>query len=305
MIKSAIITGPTGGLGTALVKKLVDEDVKVYAIVRPNSKRLSNILVSDLVTVIECDIKNYESLYGLGVKADAFFHFAWDKTSVTGRDDVNCQLSNVGYTIDAVKLASQCGCKVFIGAGSQAEYGITDKPLNETTPVNPQSAYGIAKYSAGQFAKLYCKQLNIRCCWTRILSVFGVGDSQTNLISMLINTFKSGKSPDLTPCEQVWDFLYSEDAANAFYKISQSGVDGRTYCIGSGKPRKLKEYVLAVRDLINKDIEVGFGKIPYYPHQPMYLVADVTDLSSDTGWQPLFKFEDGIAKIITNLESQK
>ncbi len=299
-MKTAIVTGPTGAIGSALCSELLSLGVTVYAIVRPNSNRINNIPKSNNLKVVECELSNLQSLSNLGIKADAFFHLAWDKTTVLGRDDVNSQLKNIEYTLSAVDLANSLGCSVFVGAGSQAEYGVKDCALNGDTPVNPQSAYGICKYTAGKLASIKCNSLGIKFCWCRILSVYGKNDGENTLISYLIKSFKQNVPPSLTKCEQVWDYIYSKDIANALVLVAKNGKNGKVYCLGSGSPKTLKEYVITVRDIVNKNCEIRFGEKDYYPHQPMFLVADVLDLINDTGWQPKYSFREGISQLISD-----
>jgi len=301
-MRTAIITGPTGGIGTALLKVLASRGVETYAVCRPSSKRIAHIAPDPRIHIVECDISEYASLQGKLPEADVFFHFAWEKTTIHGRDDLDCQLKNVGYSLDAVRLAQACGCKAFVGAGSQAEYGVVKEPLNGNTPVWPESGYGIAKYAAGKLTRNLCAQTGIRHCWARILSTYGVNDGEVSLISYLIRTLREGGTPELTPCGQIWDYLNCEDAAKAFYAIGKSGKDGKTYCLGSGEPRSLKEYVSDVRDCIAPDSEIRFGAIGYYPHQPMFLAADIRELTEDTGWKPEKPFKDGIREILRGLE---
>ena len=50
--------------------------------------------------------------------------------------------------------------------------------------------------------------------------------------------------------------------------------------------------------------EIRFGAIPYYPHQPMYLAADIRELTADTGWKPEKPFREGIAEIVRAAEGK-
>lgn len=303
-MKRAILTGPTGGIGTALLKVLSARGVETYAVCRPGSPRIAHIPPDPLIHVVECDISEYASLAGRLPEADVFFHFGWEKTTVQGRDDLDCQLNNVKYSLDAVRLAKACGCEGFVGAGSQAEYGVARTPLAGDTPVFPESGYGIAKYAAGRFTRNLCAQLGIRHCWVRIVSTYGVNDGESSLISYLVRTLRRGGVPELTPCGQVWDYLNCEDAAKAFFAVGERGKDGKTYPLGSGAPRPLKEYVEELRDCVSPGAEIRFGAIPYYPHQPMYLAADIRELTADTGWKPEKPFREGIAEIVRAAEGK-
>lgn len=303
MIKSVIITGPTGSIGSALVKSFALSGINVYAVCRSGSKRLKNIEGIEGVHIVECDISDLSSLESSGIHGDAFIHLGWEKTTLQGRDNLDCQLKNIEYTLDAVRLAKATGCKVFVGAGSQAEYGVADCALSGDTPVNPESGYGIAKYAAGKFALNLANQLGLRFNWCRILSVFGEGDSETSLISYLIKTAINGETASLSPCGQTWDYLYSKDCAEAIRAVTERGVDKKTYCLGSGKPKLLKEYVLELIETVNPMAKVEFGARDYYPHQPMYLVADISELTADTGWTPKTEFKDGIKNILINTKN--
>ena len=75
---------------------------------------------------------------------------------------------------------------------------------------------------------------------------------------------------------------------------SEITVDGKTYPLGSGHGRKLSEYLEELRSAINPSVLLGFGKKEYYPHQPMHLVADVSELEKDTGWKTEVGFLEGL-----------
>jgi len=298
------VTGSTGMIGSALVRRAADDGHEVIAIVRSGSERASNIQISDNVTVIECDISEYENIRGKE-KCDIFFHLAWNKTSGGGRDDARAQLGNIKYTLDAVSLAGSWGASAFVGAGSQAEYGPVHGRIDENTKEAPESGYGIAKYSAGKLSGLMCRQMGIRFCWGRIFSVYGERDADHTLIMSLINTLLDGKQPELTECGQIWDYLYSEDAARALILIGLHGIDGRTYRIASGDCRPLKEYVCGVRDAADPLGKLLFGAREYYPHQPMFLCTDINDLTKDTGFVPEYRFSEGIARTVSYVRSHK
>lgn len=298
-MKKIVITGATSMIGVALTRCAINAGIEVLCIVRKNSGRLINIPESSLVKIEFCDIDWYAKL-NISGDYDVFYHLAWEKTSGADRDDVDTQVKNIQYTLDAVRLAKRLGCKKFVGAGSQAEYGVVAEPLKSDTPVNPQSGYGIAKLAAGKLSGLLCNQLELQFNWVRILSIFGPLDGKNTLIMYTICELQAGRSPELTKCEQVWDYLYCDDVARAFIAIGKNGIDGKTYPLGSGNDRKLSAYLKSVRDIVAPGTALKFGKKPYYLHQPMYLCADVSELIKDTGWKPEVSFEEGIRMIIQN-----
>lgn len=295
-MNNIIVTGATGCVGSAVVRRALAKDISVTCIVHKGSKRLSNLPLDEQVKIVECNLSDYNTLE-LDGEYDAFIHLSWEKTFGASRDDAEIQTRNIQYTLDACHLAKRCGCNVFVGAGSQAEYGVQTVDLTPDLPVKPESGYGIAKYAAGKLSAMLCKNLGIRHCWVRILSVFGPNDGENTLISYVIRELKAGHSPELTKCEQIWDYLYADDAGDAFLAIAENGDDGKSYPLGSGQGRQLKEFIEDIRQIINPDVEVKYGVKEYYPHQPMHLVADITELKKKVGWNPCVIFEDGIKSI--------
>lgn len=298
-MKKIVISGATGSIGTAIIRMGMSRGYDFTCIVHKGSIRIGNIPISENIHIIECDLNDYSSL-NLTERYDVFIHLAWEKTFGLQRDDADIQLKNIQYTLDACRLAKRIGCSVFIGAGSQAEYGVSDVDLTPKLRVDPESGYGIAKYASGKLAALLCSQIDIRFNWVRILSIYGPNDSSKTFISYLIQELKEGHTPKITKCEQLWDYLYSDDAGEAFLAIAEKGKDGKTYVLGSGKGRKMSEYVNDIINVINSDGKVDFGAIDYYPHQPMHLVANITELTEDTGWTAKTPFVQGIRKIINS-----
>lgn len=296
-MQNIIVTGATGCVGSAVVRQAIAQGMSVTCMVHKGSQRVSNLLQSEQVHVIECNLSDYYSLELEG-QYDAFIHLSWEKTFGASRDDADIQTRNIQYTLDAVKLAHRCGCKVFVGAGSQAEYGVQSQNLTPNLPVSPESGYGIAKFAAGKLSAMLCKSLGVRHNWVRILSVYGPNDGENTLISYAIRELKAGRSPELTKCEQIWDYLYADDAGDAILSVAANGVDGKTYPLGSGQGRKLSEYIEEIRQIINPSVKVQYGVKDYYPHQPMHLVADISELTNDTGWQPRTSFEEGIRSFV-------
>lgn len=300
MIKTAVVTGPTGVVGTALLRKLLEKEIKIYAVCRPDSKRVFQIPSHPLLHLVLCNFKDISNLPNLiSEKCDAFFHLAWLGTvDPINRFNMQLQTDNIKYTLDAVIAAKELGCQVFVGTGSQAEYGHVQGIIHPYMETNPVSGYGMAKLCAGQMTRVMCKDLGIKHIWTRIVSTYGKYDGKNTLIRWTIDNLLSGKKPSLTKCEQIWDYLYSLDAAEGLIAMADKGIDGSIYVLGSGQTKTLREYVEIIRNEIDPELELGFGEKEYYADQAMHLEADIDNLTRDTGWKPQYTFEQGIAELL-------
>ena len=298
-IRSAVITGPTGAIGTALCGVLLENGVEVYAVCRPGSARTDGLPQNERLHIVRCDAAELDKLpERIRGPVDAFFHFAWAHTIGPGRNDMSAQIQNIRYTIDAVHAAEKLGCRVFLGAGSQAEYGRVEGKLTPETPAFPENGYGMAKLCAGQMSRVECAKTGMDHIWMRILSIYGPRDGQATMISSTIRALLAGERPALTAGEQLWDYLYSEDVARAFWLAAEHGVSGSVYPVGSGKVMPLREYVEILRDCIDPALPLGFGEIPYSPLQVMHLQADISTLNADTGFVPKIEFREGIIRTI-------
>ncbi len=354
-MKRAIVTGATGAIGTALVRELAEAGAEVLVFVREESARNQNIPDHPLVWRISCAMENLAEIQNTtGTDWDVFYHLAWAGASGPGRNDMYLQNQNVKYALDAVAAAKRFGCHLFVGAGSQAEYGRVEGKLKPDTPAFPKMGYGYAKLCAGQMTRDYAHQLGLKHTWVRILSVYGPHDGSQSMVVSAIRKLRSGQTPEFTRAEQQWDYLYSGDAARALRLLGEAGTadgtagygaagnktaaneatgngtseaaegtrravteasaetgraatenghgcDGRVYVLGSGQTRTLAEYICQIRDIAAPGQALGIGKLPYATNQVMYLCADISALTRDTGWKPETSFEDGIRATVDSI----
>lgn len=304
-MKRIVVTGPTGAIGTALIRECIAKDIEVYAIVRPHSARAARIPEDAHVHLVECDLSGLGDLDVSDIPpCDVFYHFGWAATIGDARNDMRLQTDNIRYTIEAAGLAARMGCEAFVGSGSQAEYGRVEGNLTPQTPAFPENGYGMAKLCAGQMSRIECEKLGLRHVWTRILSIYGPCDSDKTMVTTTIRKLLDGQAPALTKGEQQWDYLYSRDAARAMIALGEKGQHGKVYCIGSGTARPLKEYIEQIRDLIDPEAGLGFGEIPYGARQVMYLCADISELTKDTGFVPQTDFRTGMTETIAWMKSE-
>jgi nucleoside-diphosphate-sugar epimerase len=298
-VKKVIVTGATGMLGVALIKECEKNNISVAAISRPGSKKTGRLHESGNVKIIECGLDEIDRL-GKILKPgyDAFFHLGWADTDKAGRNDAQKQEKNIEYTLKAAGAAATLGCGIFIGAGSQAEYGRYDIPIKEDFETRPDTAYGRAKLEAGKKSAELCAKLKIRHVWTRIFSVYGPNDSASTLVMYCIGKMLKNERVSLTQCTQVWDFLFCADAAKALMLAAEKGKDKAVYNIGGGSGQQLKKYVNMIADITGGKQEPGFGDIKTPENGLQNLEADISGIRGDTGFMPAVGFDAGIRETI-------
>lgn len=299
-LDSVIVTGATSMIGIAFVKECIKNQVRVLAISRAGSRRRQFLPESEYLTYVEADLTELETLQTEG-QYDAFYHFGWGFTDRSTRDDPVLQAKNIEYTLNAVQLAARCGCRKFIGAGSQAEYGFRTEPTDEATPVAPTTCYGYCKYAAGKLAEKLCAQLDMICIWTRIFSVYGEYDSPNTMISYALRCYRNHEEATFSSGEQPWDFLHVSDAARYLYLLGCQAEESVTVNIASGDVKPLKSYIGELAELLRLPVRMGDPGLGD-PRRGIYPVVD--RLRSITGYEPQMNFREGIRELTKEKENE-
>ncbi|HKR02981.1 MAG TPA: NAD(P)-dependent oxidoreductase [Pyrinomonadaceae bacterium] len=296
-----LVTGASGHLGSYLTKLLVREGAAVTALVRPQSDlwRLDGVL--DQIRVLRADLSDIESAAPEinRVKPGAVFHLAWQGVTSAFKDTPEQMTLNVMGSLKLFEIVrSGGGCNLWVGLGSQAEYGPHDAALTEETPTRPLTAYGVGKLCAGLLTKKLCELEGVRYVWLRLLATYGPHDDERHLIPSVISKLLAGERPSLTLAEQIWDYLYVEDAAEAIYSLAVAPNAQGVFNLGSGQNVSVREVLERVRDLIDPALPLGFGEIPYPTGQTMRLETSIERLREATGWEPRVQLEEGLRRTI-------
>lgn len=286
-------------IGVALIEECLRHDIEIYAVVRSSSGKAGRLPLSEKIHLTDCSLEDLSDLPGrIPGGCDTFYHIAWGNTGEARNKSTELQSRNIFYTLQAVRAAAELGCRRFIGAGSQAEYGPMDvEKISPDSPVNPSTPYGASKLAAGHLAGMLCRELGMECIWPRIFSVYGKYEKETTMVASGLRKMLAGEPTEFTPAMQRWDYLYSRDAGRAFYLIGEKGKGGSVYCVGSGQARPLKEYIEEMAALTGSG-KPGIGAKPYPPGAVMNLCADIGTLTGDTGFIPEYTFEQGIRETI-------
>jgi len=295
-MKRVVVTGATSMIGIALIKECIKNNVSVLAISRKSSINLDRLPKSDLIEIYESNLDELNKII-ISKSYDVFYHFAWADTSKINRDNPILQERNIKYTLDAVELANRLGCKKFIGAGSQAEYGPINKVITPKTYTSPRISYGIAKYAAGKLSEKRCKQLGMDYVWGRIFSVYGRYDNEQTMLSYAINQFLKNEPAKFSAATQFWDYLHEEDAGKIFFLLGEIEKINGVYCIANGNSRLLKDYILELKECFGCGAICEFAKESENDNI-ISLQADISDLIKAIHYIPQISFKQGISDMI-------
>ena len=275
-----IITGATGFIGVAITKELLSQGDEVWAVIRPDTKKRGRLPINDNLHIVSTTLDELpQYVKNNGISADIFFHLAWNGSAGAMREDFSVQAKNIEYVKNALQAAKVCSCRKFVGAGSQAEYGVVHGKATEETQPNPFMMYGAAKVAACNMGRVLAAQLGIDFVWPRIYSVYGAGENDGTLLSYLVQTLKEGKTPELSPCENMWNFLYIDDCAKILATLGKTSTASGIYNVASGDTRLLKDFVNEARDIIAPGAKIDFGARASNPARTFWLEPDIGKLT--------------------------
>lgn len=283
-IRTVLITGATGFIGSNIAQSLVDKRYKVYATHRKNS------------SFYRCrDFKN--SLHWINVenigwkeelsniKIDLLIHTAWQGVSALERDDWEIQLSNFNFSKEIFELAKVIQVKKIISLGSQAEYGIYNEKVKEEYTPDPFDAYGAVKLLTLYFLRNFATNAKIDWYWVRVFSVFGTNENKNWLLPSVIQNLLHGSPIELTEGKQKYDYLHSDEFVVNLNRIieckpNHSGV----YNLCSGIATEIQSLLLKLpKYLLNTTHLLHFGAIPYRKNQNMFMVGSNKKFESTFG----------------------
>lgn len=294
-MRTALITGACGFVGRNLVYKLLEANYKIYAI---DCTEVSCFEDTSEVNYIKSDLSDINAIDVPENTCDVLYHLAWAGVRPEARSNIDIQKHNIDLSINAIELAKRLNIKRVVFIGSTMEYCYNKEPISESSRPTPSNCYGSTKIASRYICSQLCKDFGIDFEYAVITSIYGPGREDSNVIYYCINQLLKGETPKLSECIQKWDFVHISDAVAALKLIGENGVPHTFYAIGTGENRKLKDCINIISKLINPDIPIEFGAIPYKNNVIANSAVDISLLVKDTGYAPAYNFENGIGEVI-------
>jgi len=312
-----LVTGGAGFIGSALVDQLVKRGDQVLVIdnfstgSEKNLEEAKNTSVEDLV-IENCDIRNSETTKLIvDYKPSTIFHLA---AQVDVRASVEDPLTDLETNLVGLIRVLEGGRKaesrkiIFASSGGTI-YGEPEAkqlPLNEDTPWNPLSPYGVSKLAGGLYVNTYSSLHGLKGTTLALSNVYGPRQDPHGEAGVV--AIFAGKLLEREPCTiygtgmQTRDFVYVEDVASAFLASIENG-DGKLFNIGTGTETSIqylyKEMALAVG--IDSDPE----KEAERPGEIERSSLDPSLAEKILGWKPTTNLRDGIHSTMEWFASKK
>jgi nucleoside-diphosphate-sugar epimerase len=301
----AAVTGAAGFVGAALVHRLLEHGHDVAAVVRPGARlsRLARVL--DHVELVEADFEAPADAAAAvaATRPDVCFHLAAAGAVVRDPDPRRVAVVNALAPLELALALGAAGCARLVTAGSSSEYGSLDGAMSEDRAPLPGDVYGAAKLAGGLLARAAG---GIETCHVRLFSVYGPGEDERRLVPSVARALLERRPVDLTPGEQVRDFVYVDDVAAALEAAAvEARAAGEVVNAGTGRQTRVRELCLLLARLAGAETDLlRFGARPYVPGERFSWRAGVDHAAAVLGWRAGTPLEDGLRLTLDALTAE-
>lgn len=303
-MKNIMIIGASGFIGEHLLKYYLNNSDNVCAVVR-QPKKLEKYKECNNIEIVKADFEEYDKISCISKmrNIDILYYLAWGGYGKE-TNDYKAQIKNILPICNAVKSASNMGCKRFLFSTSFSEYMISEDEKLTHNQGASANVYGSAKHSARLMAHAVSKQENISFVSVAFANTFGVGDSSKRSTNLFLHKLLNNEALDLTDGKHLYDWNYIDDAISGLVLAGEKGKDDSVYYIGNNERKPLKDIVEKVRDIIAPNVEIRLGTYKENYHVD-YSSVDVNKLYRDTGYRAKIDFDNAILKTAKWVENLK
>lgn len=304
-MKNVVVTGANGFVGAAVCKELVAQGYKVVAVVRNEKSNIDRLKELQNIKIIYCEMSQYDDLKDKlqDENVDTLFHFAWEGSAGDLRGDFTAQILNIQNSCRLMEACHVLQIREFVFASSIMEYEIN--ALMNTEQASPASSlYSTAKVTAYQMLRTLANTYDITYIRGIISNIYGPGEYSPRLVNTSIRKLLNGEHCAFSPGEQMYDFIYIDDAAKEFVAIGEKGLHNKSYYIGSLSPKPLKDFLIELKNQVNPSAELGLGEFPFNGVSLTYKEFDIHAVEQDTGFIPEVAFDEGVRRTMQWIKEQ-
>lgn len=292
-----LITGSTGFVGRHLVPKLIERNYKILELTQRleySEELYGNNTEKYFITEKQEELVNCIETFN----PEIVIHLA---SYLSSNDDFNTlnKLLNTNLfffcrVLDALKNTD---LKLLINTGTFAEY------QNGNNVFDPAYLYAATKTASRSFVDYYSKIANYKQVTVVPYTIYGGNDTNKKIIDIIYDSIESQIPIDLSPGEQVLDFIHINDVIDFYLHIidnSDKITDKTNFHLGTGIGHTLREVAQIIEETTKKKTNINWGAKAYRPTDVMCAVADLQILKITINWLPEFSLKKGIKKYINN-----
>jgi nucleoside-diphosphate-sugar epimerase len=287
-MKKVLITGINGFLGSSIANALKNDFIVIGLELNQNNLHRIKKENYKLYFIEENGLRNI-------FEENEFYSIIHTATIYRRNNDPIDKLlqTNVFLPIKLYELANDFGVEIFLN---------TDTFFNNrsSNKYNYLKDYTLSKRHLIEWLEILKNKTKI--VNMKVFHMYGPNDNIDKFVPQMLNKLINNEPfVELTPGEQLRDFIYVDDVANAFKTIlltnpsSEQAID--EYEVGTGISSSIKEFLIKMKEYLNSQTELRFASLPYRDNEIMVSKADISKLTK-LGWRPVNNLDNGIKKLI-------
>jgi UDP-glucose 4-epimerase len=305
-VKRVLVTGGAGFIGSNVARLLCDEGLSVTVL--DNLSYGYRELVDPRCRFICADLADRERLREAMRDVDAVMHFA--ASSIIARsfsDPLEYIWNNVANGANLLEAMREAGVKHIVYSSSASVYGEPLRtPVHEDDPKHPIQLYGATKLAFEDVLQGYYHAFGINSVSLRYFNAYGPSDLQEPVTRAVPRWIRAALTDQPIVLhwrgQQYRDYVFVEDIAAAHVRVL--GLEGlHVYNIGDGEGILMSDVLATLQELFPKPLRVVDGG--ERTGDPMRLVADISRIVGEVGWQPQTKLREGLSKTIPFYEQTR
>jgi len=292
-IKTIVIVGATGFLGSALARRFCGLGYRVAAMGRGDgrSPRLEGI--RDQIEWFTIDRDGVDAPFTRLGQVDAVL-FAAANFGREGEGLDHVFEVNTALPLRVLNASILGGCPLFVNA--------------DTALHNIINAYSLSKHHFAEWGRFLSQRHQLRFLDVRLEHIYGPGDDERKFPAFVIRTLlRNEPTLPLTPGEQRRDFVFIDDVADAYQVLVQSSgtlaLGYHEFSVGSGHSATIREFVSIAKEMTASQTRLEFGALGYRPHEVMQSEAELAAMQA-LGWTARTSLEEGLRSTI-DMEKQR
>ena len=300
-----LVTGGAGFIGSEFVRQAVKKGLETVVVDKltyaGDLERLKE--VKDEVIFYKADITNREFVEHIfkTERPDVVVH--WAAESHVDRSILDASPfieTNVKGTQVLLDVAKETGVNLFVNIATDEVYGELGKDgqFYEDTPLNPNSPYSVSKASADMLGRAYYRTYGLPVITVRPSNNYGYWQYPEKLIPVVIlRALNNEPIPVYGTGENIREWLFVSDCAEAVFEIIEKGKPGEIYNVGSGEERKNIDVVRSILRILNRPEDL-ITFVKDRPGHDFRYSLNTEKIERELGWKAKVKFEEGIEKTV-------
>jgi nucleoside-diphosphate-sugar epimerase len=305
-VKRVLLTGAGGFVGANLARRLLADGHRVHLVTSPSPDdwRIAGLPDASRSAVDLADAAAVDALLA-EARPDWIFHLAAHGAYSWQTDVRRIVAANVVGAANLLESALAVGFESFVAAGSSSEYGFKETAQDERDPVDPNSAYAVSKAAATMLFRHASLAHGVSITTLRLYAVFGPWEDPKRLIPALVCNGVAGRLPPLVSPEIARDFVYVDDAVEAFVLAARAGLGGgEVLNVGSGVETTIAAAVESARTVFGLTAEPVWESMPDRAWDTRAWVSNPAKIEAALGWRATTSLPEGLALTADWLRSQ-